>query len=744
MKFMKRLLATVGLTYLSVLSAVFYFANGTFTNIIIMLSALSALIGIFFRAIKNKIRIKKSLLDLLITVGLSSFAACIAIILYSNFIYRPVIDNYSYRELNIEGYICDEIQKNENSNVYIISADKINGNCENVKIRLISTVDLKCEDFDRIDAKFTVSKAENGYNLSKGIYLSAFYDEENDSFKSTGEKQFSLYSIAVNIRKAMKSSLNSLLPQNTSSLCKAVLLGDKKALSADIKADFSKTGTSFLIVVSGMHLAIIVGFVLFLLKNIIKNRYALASVILGIVFCFMAVTGFTPSVVRSGIMLILTYCSNAVFRRTDGLNSLGAAAIVLTLFNPFAVGDIGMLLSFSATAGIILWARKIEIYLSGKLNLIGKHKLIRGALNLISVSVSASLWIIPITTIAFHRVSPFVVLTSFFAEPIVSVVLICAMLASLLYLCPIISFFAYTFALGADILGNLLLQIISLFAAIPYSRVNSDKPYFYIWLIFTALLVIIGYAVKAKGFYVRCAVTASAVVLTVGWAVYAIIGNNYATLKIYNVGSGVTATVECGSNISFISCGGTNGSAYQIIEDISGDFSSIDSIIIPNTKLKYAKYLPQLMSEFDVSNILVYDNNTDKKSLAKYGDKIKTFSDDCHFTINLNPHTTLEVINIDSVTYQYLNINGSTVLFVTSRSDIAKLPEKYRTCDYLLVDSNVKNSNLLSCKNVIFSGDKILLGNKYNSIKEISNDIYTTSDGVAELVFSGGSNVKDK
>lgn len=741
---MKRLLATVGLTYLSVLSVVFYFANGTFTNIIIILSALSAFVGIFFKVIKNKIRIKKSLLDLLITVGLTSFAACIAIILYSDFIYRPVIDNYSNKELSIEGYICDEIQKNENSYVYIINADKINGNSGNVKIRLISTVDLQAEDFDRIAANFTVSKAENCYNLSKGIYLTAFYDEETDSFNSTGEKQFSLYSIAVNIRKAMKSSLDSLLPENTSSLCKAVLLGDKQALSDDIKADFSKTGTSFLIVVSGMHLAIIAGFVLFLLKNIIKNRYALASIILAIVFCFMSITGFTPSVVRSGIMLILTYCSKAVFRRTDGLNSLGTAAIVLTLFNPFAVGDIGMLLSFSATAGIVLWANKIEIYLSRKLRLKGKNKLIRGALNLISVSLSASLWIIPITTIAFHRVSPFVVLTAFFAEPIVSVVLICAMLASLLYLCPVISFFAYTFALGADIFGNLLLQTISLFSSLPYSCVKSDKPYFYIWLIFTALLVIIGYAIKAKGFYVRCAVTASAVVLTIGWAVYAIIGNNSATLKIYNVGSGVTASVECGSNISFISCGGTNGSAYQIIDDISGDFSSIDSILIPDTKLKYAKYLPQLMSEFDVSNILVYDNNTDKKSLEKYGGKIDTFSSDCHFTINLNPLATLEVLNIDSVTYQYLHINGSTVLFVPSKSDIAKFPEKYRTCDYLLVDSNVKNSNLLSCKNVIFSGDKILLGNKYNSIKEINNDIYTTSDGTAELVFSGGSNAKDK
>ena len=95
---MKRLLATVGLTYLSVLSVVFYFANGTFTNIIILLSALSAFVGIFFKVIKNKIRIKKSLADLLITVGATAFVGCVVIILYSNYIYQPVINNYSDKE----------------------------------------------------------------------------------------------------------------------------------------------------------------------------------------------------------------------------------------------------------------------------------------------------------------------------------------------------------------------------------------------------------------------------------------------------------------------------------------------------------------------------------------------------------------------------------------------------------------------------------------------------------------------
>ena len=57
---MKRLLATVGLTYLSVLSVVFYFANGKITNIIIVFSALSAFVGIFFKVIKNKTQIESS------------------------------------------------------------------------------------------------------------------------------------------------------------------------------------------------------------------------------------------------------------------------------------------------------------------------------------------------------------------------------------------------------------------------------------------------------------------------------------------------------------------------------------------------------------------------------------------------------------------------------------------------------------------------------------------------------------
>ena len=58
--------------------------------------------------------------------------------------------------------------------------------------------------------------------------------------------------------------------------------------------------------------------------------------------------------------MIIVSLALSNLRIADSLNNLGFAAIVLTAFNPYAVADIGMLLSFSATTGIILWSRPIE------------------------------------------------------------------------------------------------------------------------------------------------------------------------------------------------------------------------------------------------------------------------------------------------------------------------------------------------------------------------------------------------
>lgn len=726
---MKRLLGLIGLTYLSVLVVVFYFESPILILVLTSLSVISLGTGIFFKVIKTK----EKLGSYLLTLGITAICAITAIILYANINHQPLMNNYSYKEITIEGYICEESQKSERSCTYTILADNIDGKSENIKIQLTSYTDLNLDEFERIKTTVTVQPVSANYQLSKGIFFKAYADEDF-ILERTGETEFSLYNFAIDARKTMKQSLDALLPNTYSSLCKAVLLGDKQALSYEVKSYFSLTGTSFLIVVSGMHLSIIVSVILFLLKKITKNRMIICISVFITVFSFMSITGFTPSVIRSGVMIVITYCANLFFRKSDALNSLGIAALILTIFNPYSVGDIGMLLSFAATMGIILWSNPINSYINRKLHI--KGKFLEFASNLISVSISASLWIMPISVLAFGRVSPLVVIISFITEPIVSAILVLALISSLLFICPIINFMAYPFALAAGLLCKLQLWIISSFAAIPYCSVNADTPYFYIWTAVTVLLVIIGYIIKAKPFYIKTATAFSFVTLLIGWAVYVLTGYN-TTVNIYNTDYGVTASVECGYNITLISCGGSVKNESDITEDISNDFVAIDNIIIPQQKNKYSKYLPSFLSEFDVSNILVYDSNSENQKLyeAYDGNKRTTFGNNIAFTINLNNSTTDEIINIDGITYQYIKSDSKTMLFAPTGADIAKLPEKYRKADYLLIDNLPENYNLLDCKEIIYSGKDEYFKKNENSFKEISHKIQCTNKGNIQLEF---------
>lgn len=650
----------------------------------------------------------------------------------------PIVNNYSNKEISINGYICEEIQKNERNCVYTIQTDEVNGKKEKIKIQLSCYNELNIEEFRYIEGSLYTYKTNNAYSKSKMIFLHA-YENEQTEIETTGNVKFSPYYYAIKIRKSMKTSLDSLLPENYSSLSKAILLGDKKSLPYDIKNYFVQTGTTFQIVVSGMHLAIICKFLLFLLKKI-NSRIITCILISSIVFLFMAITGFTPSVIRAGIMVIITYCGTTIFRRSDSITSLGISALALTIFNPYSVGDVGMILSFAATLGIILWSTPIKEYLLSKFKL--KRKYSKYIAEIFSVSLSASLWVAPLSIIFFGTISPFVVVVTCLTELLISIILICALIASLIYMIPFVSIFSYPFALVIGLVSKVLLIIMSFFASIPYSLVNADEVYFYVWIIVTIILVVIGYIIHAKGFYIKCSIAFSLVTLIMGWAIFTVLGYNTTTINIYNCGYGVTVTVESGNEISLLSCGGNPKNEYDIINDISSNYIAIDNIIIPEQKNKYNKYISKILSEFDVSNILVYDKNSEKQDiLEEYDGYVRnTFTDNTSFKIHINPTTINDIINIDGVTYQYINSNDYTMLFVPSGGDIQKLPENYTIADVVLIDILPDNHQLLNCDTLVYSGTEPYYKENYNSIKEITDNVLTTFNEETKITLIGGKN----
>lgn len=748
---MKRLFGLAGFTFLFVLAAVFYSAqNKIIFAVIGFVSILSLGIGIIM--ILSRREKYNFLGKSLCMFCAAAIFAMTNLIFYTNYAYNPVVDNYADKEISFSGYVCDEIINGDSFSSYTVKTDTVNGKAENIKIKISSYSNTPVEPFDRVNIKAHTYKNDSNSQISHRIYLKAFTSSDF-KIEITGEKEKSLYSAMVSLRGAMKNSLDELLPTDYSNLCKAVLLGDKRSLGNSVVSDFSMTGTSFLIVVSGLHLVVVTSFLLFFVRKITKNKYILCAVTIAAVLLFMALTGFAYSVIRAGIMMIVASLAMPNMRRADSLNSLGIAAVVITVINPLAVADIGMLLSFSATAGIILWSYPIEKYL---LNLFRFENIrqngIKGFIvyylkhcfyffiNLFSVSLSAFLWVFPITAIAFKTITPFVMFISLVAEPLVSIILVFALISAVLYLCPIISFAAYPFAFVAGICAKIVLSLVSVCSKLPFGTLHTEDDYRYIWIFMYLLFVIGGIFVKKRKFYIKISAAVLLCTLCILSSVTAYINSKKAVFTVHNVGIGMFATVKCGNNASVLSCGGSKSKAEDILTELEKNCDCIDYLIIPNAKNNYSSLQPFLYDTFDLNNILVYDNGTDSKNLmAETKHKSRhSFGCDVSFTINLSNSVKDEVISTDNTVFQYISGKSLSVLLVPYRADISHLPEKYRNPDCVLLDSVPKNGDLLTCSYALFSGSKGRYNRYYNSLKELCTNIYTSSDGDFSIDLNGG------
>lgn len=727
---MKRLFGLIGLTYLSVLAVVFNLYSQLTFIFIFSGSCVFAVLWIIFLILKKK----KNLRRILAIVSFTALFASFVIILYTNYYYTPLTDKYSDKEINFTGYICDEIIKTENYAKYTIQTETVNNSKEKLKIQFTSYTDLNIDEFEMLNVHCKLYSTNSNLLLSDGIYFRTYIDD-NFNIEGVGEKHFSLYSFAVEARKAIISSLNELLPSDYSSMCGAVLLGDKLSLPRNVLNSFTNTGSSFLIVVSGMHMAVIASVGLFLIKKFTRNKIIHLIAVSFFVISFMAVTGFAPSVVRSGIMIIIYYSAAVFLRTSDAVNSLGIVALFLLLPNPYAVGDVGLVLSFSATLGIILWSGKMYGCIISKLEL--KSKLLKALLRLVTASLSASVWVVPFSAIYFGRVSPLVLFVSVLVTFAVEGLIVCSLFASLIYLVPFVSYLAYPFALVCGLLSKYIIFVVGLFADIPYSSVNSDKPYFYVWIVVSIILVIIGYLIKVRGRYVAIAVALSFLTLVTGRVTYMLVTENEVTATVYCTGNGMMVAVGSSDNISLLCCGGNAGSTERVLDDIADDYNAVDFLIIPDQKYKYSRYQFELISEFDCSNVLVYDNgSTDFQMLSDYDGKVRqSFGNDVCFTLQLSKNVTDTVLCIDDVVYQLLRSNASTMLVMPSGADISVLPDEFRNIDYAVIDSIPTNYNMINCKYLIYSNTVSDFKENYNSLSEICDDVTNTSESNVIIDF---------
>lgn len=240
----------------------------------------------------------------------------------------------------------------------------------------------------------------------------------------------------------------------------AITLGNTSELPRELKQAYSSSGAMHILSLSGLHIGIIYSMICICLSFLnfsYKAKRVKLMISIIIIFLYAYITGFSPSVQRAGIMILVYNLATMGNRHPGKYTILSTAAFIITLLNPNQLFSIGFQLSFAAMVGIIAILPVIEksfkmIYpdkLSGYKYL---RKTAFAVWGTIAISVACQITTLPFTMYYFNSSAPFFLLTNMAVVPLATAILYLFLPAALLGRVPGIG----------DFLCNLLVWLLKL------------------------------------------------------------------------------------------------------------------------------------------------------------------------------------------------------------------------------------------------------------------------------------------
>lgn len=359
--------------------------------------------------------------------------------------------------------------------------------------------------------KFKFAKSNFDYPKwlrRQGIYKLLFIEKPEHIERIVKSKGVGIFSFFPRLRGAIREGIENSLSFREASMTKAITIGNRSWLNAEVIAAFSNSGTMHILAISGLH----VGIVLFCIYHILAWIGIIGSLrsclLIITTIGYMGITDFSPSVTRAGLMAIVYLGSDILFRKSDFLNSLIVSAFIILLIKPVDLYNIGFQMSYLSTLSIFLFvgyferiketkkAEEIDKIITEKnykwyLKRIAK-KILDYLISIILVSFAAQLVIWPLTAIYFQRINVNFILANLSIIPIATLFFVVALVyvPYFIFLAP--SF--YYLLLPLKLIVKFLWSTTSLFASLPYSYININSInylavfIYYAWLILFIIL----------------------------------------------------------------------------------------------------------------------------------------------------------------------------------------------------------------------------------------------------------------
>ena len=334
------------------------------------------------------------------------FLIIFIILLIVSFIYtntNAINTDYGNEDIEIIGIVKYKKEK-ERYNEYIVGKFVVRDYTKYKKIKVGSEI--------KLTGKFK--------DLNKMSYESFDYGRYLRSMGYKGLIYLKDYSIVGNnlmyeyIYKAKSYISNTIryLYKTNSDFINSMMLGQKDDLSQNEKLMFTRTGTSHIIAISGLHTGILSGLIIFMMGKI--NKIYKLIVLSTMMFIYSAMVGNSPSIIRAIMFMISLYLSFFLDRKMDKISTLSFIGILFVINNPYIIYNISFQLSFLATLSIIYFYG----YINNKLNI-----------KIISLTLSANILTIPIIYYNFEGIPLVSILGNIIIVPFVGIIIYLAMLS---------------------------------------------------------------------------------------------------------------------------------------------------------------------------------------------------------------------------------------------------------------------------------------------------------------------------
>ena len=285
-------------------------------------------------------------------------------------------------------------------------------------------IDLKC--------KLTVPKNMADSTFDYKAYLARqdiFYLCQKPQIEKTGQNLGNrFYGAVVALKNKFSRNIYALIPSPEAALLEGLIIGGSGNLSKEIQNNFSRTGMTHIVAVSGYNITIVAEYLMLIgLFLGLWRRQAFWFALVGI-WIFILMTGFPASAIRAGVMGTLLLYAMKNGRLANAGNAILFSAVVMLFWNPLLLRyDVGFQLSFLATLGIVYFYPIFEKYFGEKLK---KYPAAFAFIaEILFMSLSAQILVLPIILFNFQTLSLISSVTNILVLPILPITMLVGFLA---------------------------------------------------------------------------------------------------------------------------------------------------------------------------------------------------------------------------------------------------------------------------------------------------------------------------